>query len=148
MPLVRSRKWENSEVGKEWRRLYNKNYLVPDPRQHYVYQQSYHENNRAEVIENYGGKCKRCGIADQRVLVIDHILNDANIDISRSGRKLGGKDLYSKIRKEGFPQDRYQLLCHNCNYLKELDRRTQKRMDRYKDWTPNSDPIDLSELEI
>ena len=62
---------------------------------------------------SYGGKCECCGEAHREFLTIDHV----NGDGAAHRRAIGGKGrrLYVAIKAEGFPQDRYRLLCLNCN---------------------------------
>lgn len=75
---------------------------------------------RAKVIEGYGSKCCVCGVDDIRVLALDHV-NDNGAQERREWR--GKMDFfYEKIIKSGFPPE-YQLLCANCNAIKEYERR-------------------------
>jgi hypothetical protein len=90
--------------------------------------QSYRDRLKAAMVEAYGGKCIRCGIDDSDVLVLDHINDDAQID-RKENKHCGGVHMYAKLRKAGWPKDRHQLLCHNCNYKKELQRRRKSRKD-------------------
>jgi hypothetical protein len=73
-----------------------------------------------EMLAAYGGCCVRCGMDNPLVLDIDHINDDGAAE-----RKTGvhGWQLYRKLRRAGYPRDRYQLLCRNCNWLKEMGRR-------------------------
>ena len=82
---------------------------------------------RTEMVTAYGGKCQHCGESDPIVLLLDHINDDAKLDKKRHGHH-GGWMMYRRLRKLGWPKDRYQLLCHNCNYRKELERRKRKRL--------------------
>lgn len=71
---------------------------------------------RLEMIEAYGGKCSLCGEAHQEFMTIDHI----NGDGAQHRRSLGGSDqsgstFYALLRRLGYPQDKYRLLCSNCN---------------------------------
>ena len=88
--------------------------------------QNYRDRLKAEMVNAYGGKCLHCGINDPEVLVLDHIHNDAQEDRAKNNHS-GGLHMYAKLRKLGWPKDRYQLLCHNCNYKKELNRRKSLR---------------------
>jgi hypothetical protein len=83
------------------------------------------EDIRAEMVAAYGGKCLHCGENDPIVLLLDHINDDAKLDKKRHGHH-GGWIMYRRLRKIGWPKDRYQLLCHNCNYRKEIERRKRK----------------------
>lgn len=72
---------------------------------------------RDEVLQAYGCKCQCCGETTPEFLAIDHIYNDG-----KEHRKTvsSGLSMYTWLKKQGFPQDRYQLLCQNCNWGKRL----------------------------
>jgi hypothetical protein len=72
--------------------------------------------NRLEAIEVLGGKCVGCGITDTRLLTIDHIHGGGRHD----RKAIGGPNVYYKWIV-GHPE-KYQLLCHNCNFLKRLEK--------------------------
>lgn len=73
---------------------------------------------RAEVLEAYGGKCACCGEATPQFLTIDHIYNDG----AEHRKTLGGRSssIYRWLKLNGFPKDRFQLLCWNCNAAKQF----------------------------
>lgn len=75
-------------------------------------------SNRRRMIEAYGGRCVCCGESEQTFLAIDHINNDGNLERRQFGK--GGNGFFTRLSKLGFPKDRYQLLCHNCNFAKRL----------------------------
>ena len=68
---------------------------------------------RAEVLREYGGVCVCCGESTPEFLGIDHIFSDGGKE--RRELRISGSGTYLKLRRDGFPKDRYQLLCHNCN---------------------------------
>lgn len=70
----------------------------------------------------YGGACLHCGESDVIVLVLDHINDDGKVDRKENSHN-GGYKLYLKLRKKDYPQGKYQVLCHNCNFRKEYLRR-------------------------
>ena len=72
---------------------------------------------RSEVLAAYGGKCECCGEATIEFLCIDHVNGDGKQDRKR-GRV--GRAMYLHLIREGFPKDRYRLLCHNCNMTRGL----------------------------
>lgn len=99
------------------------------------YATKYRDQLKLEMIEAYGGKCLDCGETDPIVLVLDHINDDANIEKELYGLNArGGHKHYARLKKEGWPKDRFQLLCANCNLRKEhLRRRAEARSN---DHTP------------
>lgn len=67
-----------------------------------------------EVIEAYGNNCQCCNEDEPSFLTIDHIYEDGG----GRKRKYSGNAFYGYLKRNGFPQDRYQLLCFNCNVAK------------------------------
>ena len=69
---------------------------------------------KLETIEADRGKCacERCGESDPDKLSIDHVHNDG----ARHRREVGaGYGFYLWLRRRGYPQVDYRLLCYNCN---------------------------------
>ncbi|HUR38251.1 MAG TPA: hypothetical protein VM222_02105 [Planctomycetota bacterium] len=83
---------------------------------------------KADVIAAYGGTCGECGESRPECLQIDHIDNDGRHQVRR-GLPRAGPRLYRKLRREGWPRDKVQLLCANCNLVKAL----RFRRDHVKD---------------
>ncbi len=71
---------------------------------------------RIEMIEAYGGCCECCGETRPEFLSIDHRNNDG-YKRRADGEPVGG-NLYSKLKKMGWPKDDFGLLCMNCNFAK------------------------------
>lgn len=65
---------------------------------------------RNDCLVAYGNKCFCCGEIKSEFLGIDHINGGG-----REHRKVVGARIYFVVRKEGYPKDKYRLLCHNCN---------------------------------
>lgn len=86
----------------------------------------YGKARRARALAAYGGRCKCCGETEPTFLAIDHIFNDG-AEERRPPNMKGGNTLLNKLENEGYPQDRYQLLCHNCNFAKRLGACPHKR---------------------
>jgi hypothetical protein len=82
-----------------------------------VYSKVSYQRLKSEIIEAYGGSCVCCGELERDFLTIDHVNGDG-AESRRAGEGLGGS-LYCKLKREGFPRDRYQLLCYNCNCSKK-----------------------------
>jgi hypothetical protein len=79
---------------------------------------------REQVIAVYGGKCLACGESHPAFLSVDHINNDGAYHRQIAGR---GHRLYQWLQKNGFPQDGFQLLCSNCNWLKHVSRQPDEK---------------------
>jgi len=74
-----------------------------------------------EVFMVLGNACACCGETERSFLCIDHINNDGAEHRKLRGASAKGRngvDIYVDVRKEGFPRDRYQVLCFNCNMSK------------------------------
>ena len=67
---------------------------------------------RIEIIMNLGGKCACCGETEMKFLCLDHIKGGGRREYSKV---TGPLTLYRQVKKEGFPKDKYRVLCWNCN---------------------------------
>ena len=81
------------------------------------YHQDNSEKHKAEhlylrliVLEAYDNECACCGEKNLAFLTIDHIFNDGAEDRDRAGT-----NLYKRLRSQGYPKDRFRILCYNCN---------------------------------
>ena len=74
------------------------------------------ENLRTRLLtlQALGGKCVKCGYGDWRALQIDHVGGDGN-----RGRGSAGSGYYLAILQDPH-QERYQVLCANCNWVKRF----------------------------
>lgn len=70
---------------------------------------------RKLIIEAYGGKCVCCGETEFKFLSLDHIHGGGTKE-RREG--ISGFTQYLNIIRNGFPKDKYQILCYNCNMAK------------------------------
>jgi hypothetical protein len=70
------------------------------------------EKLRAELLAAYGGKCacKRCPETNPAFLTLEHVGGGG-----KQHREKVGSHSYADLRRRGFPQDSYTLLCWNCN---------------------------------
>jgi hypothetical protein len=90
---------------------------------------------RLDFYEAMGEKCECCGEQDIRFLTLDHRNNDGN-EHRKSGIQC--QQIYLRARKEGYPKDKYALLCYNCNCAKA---------HRSKDGTcPHKSPESLQDV--
>lgn len=129
---------------KAWQKEYNKNYREKNKEklaaQNKTYQQQpaaklrKNEKTRAanaalkeDVFLHYGGgviQCAGCGFTDIRALDLDHVNNDgAEHRRTISGnRTQAGASTYRWVKNNNYPEG-FQVLCRNCNWIKEMERR-------------------------
>jgi len=69
---------------------------------------------RAELIEAYGGKCTcpRCPEINPAFLTLEHVDGTG-----KEHRSQVGSHAYADLRRRGWPQEGYTLLCWNCNAM-------------------------------
>ena len=82
---------------------------------------------KLEVISHYGKNgsavCVGCGFTDIRALCIDHIFNNgAEERKSIKDKYFAGALFHRWLRNNNYPPG-YQILCANCNLIKEIERR-------------------------
>jgi hypothetical protein len=77
-------------------------------------------NQRLKVLSHYtnGTLTCNCGFSDERALCIDHVNNNG----AHERKMIKGSGIYAHIIRQGYPPD-YQVLCANCNQIKEMVRR-------------------------
>lgn len=95
-----------------------------------LWQRSHRQKLRMIIINHYSNndpKCILCGFTDLRALAVDHILNNGAAHKRSLNNTRGNTTMFRDIIKNNFPAE-YQVLCWNCNYIKEYERRltTQK----------------------
>lgn len=66
---------------------------------------------KLEFIEAYGGRCACCGESNPVFLTLEHLNGGGTVHHD----KRGTSGMLRDIRREGFPKDRYAVLCYNCN---------------------------------
>ncbi len=84
------------------------------------------ESTLTELLKEVGGKCALCDFADFRALQIDHIADDGhleNLSFRLNSVNFKRHVIESIRRNEG----RYQVICANCNWIKEWERRRRLR---------------------
>ena len=74
---------------------------------------------RNAALEGLGGKCVKCGFSDKRALQVDHI--DGNGCKERREKKFNGYAYKAILESFLRGENRYQLLCANCNWIKRVE---------------------------
>lgn len=69
---------------------------------------------KSEIISAYGSACVCCGETGWPFLSIDHKNNDGALHRRQCGIGSGAAT-YRLLKQQGYPKDRFRLLCMNCN---------------------------------
>ena len=77
----------------------------------------YFQVRRKAALAILGDKCIKCGFDDPRALQIDHIHGNGAKD-RKSITKVYWNAVIESVIKE---EDKYQLLCANCNWIKRYE---------------------------
>lgn len=77
----------------------------------------YVRRQRLAVVELLGGECVKCSFNDSRALQIDHINGNGLKDKNLKGGSYYNRVIRSILNKE----NKYQLLCANCNWIKRAE---------------------------
>jgi len=128
-----ARYWGDHEKALEWSRQYrikNAKHLEEYGRKWRVLNRAHYRKvkkeylfkKRMELIQRMGGKCVRCSMADWRCLAIDHIYGGGHLERKQFS---GNQQRYLKhiLGSVSTGQDRYQLLCYNCNRIKQHEKK-------------------------
>jgi hypothetical protein len=67
---------------------------------------------KLDIVAGYGGKCECCGEIHWEFLTLDHIYGGG----AKHRKVERARDLYIRLRREGFPREEFRLLCVSCNF--------------------------------
>lgn len=67
---------------------------------------------RVAMIRALGGKCACCGETEVKFLCLDHIKSGGRREYENKGGPIA---VWRRAIREGLPQDKYRILCWNCN---------------------------------
>ena len=130
----RKREWHYTEAGQ----AFIKRYRAKNAAKISSYLKEWRDSNRLKVLTFYSnGKliCSKCGYADHRALCLDHIENNGaehRRSLSKGNKRSSGSNsVYLDLIKTKFPPG-FQVLCHNCNFIKEQDRLASIRKAKYE----------------
>ena len=127
------RKYRKNNI--ELRRKWNREWIAKNRDRYNASKFIYRERTKREVLLHYSknGKieCAKCGFSIIDALCLDHINNDGAAQrrlLKISGRGIGsGMNTYEAFKKHGYPEG-LQILCANCNLIKEMNRKRDKRL--------------------
>jgi hypothetical protein len=77
-----------------------------------------HQKNRNKLMDLLGNKCSRCGFSDYRALQIDHIHGGGIKERSLFNTKDYHRHVIKSLMNN---ENKYQLLCANCNWIKRSE---------------------------
>src|SRR5258708_2811635 len=94
-------------------RQYGKKWYDKDPKHANELREARKQVVRNAVIAAYGNKCACCSETIKEFLSVDHV----NGGGGKHRKEIGGTEaFYYWLRRHGFPQDEFRLLCMNCNF--------------------------------
>ena len=115
MTLIKGKKLNNAERRKR--------YLIKHPERHKRSNNKYRRRQRLASIAILGGICNKCGFDDMRALQIDHINGGGTMELKKKG---GAHYTTGVIRSVLNKENKYQLLCANCNWIKRVENKEAK----------------------
>lgn len=83
----------------------------------YARHKNWRDHLRLEMVKSYGGYCVCCGETEHAFLTLDHIQRDG---AEHRRRRATAPGIWSELKQLGWPKDKYQLLCMNCNWAKRM----------------------------
>lgn len=84
----------------------------------------YYKRLREKIIKQLGGKCCKCGFNDKRALQVDHINGGGTRETKGMTRSYY---LFVLRELKNGDQNKYQLLCANCNWIKRYEKKEVRR---------------------
>lgn len=119
---------ENRDKVRKWDTEYKlRNVLKLKKRRRRAYLQDYlhhaelgrlrQQGYKKYVLGQLGGFCFCCGENEIDFLTLEHLKGDGNV------HRASGKHIYLDVIKEGFPKDRYGVLCMNCNFARRFGKK-------------------------
>lgn len=122
-----------NKLTKEYKAKWNKEWISKNRERYNASKYHYRERTKIQVLSHYSNgelKFKHCGYTDIRALCLDHIKHNGSKDrkqnkIASRGSK--GMNSYESYKKLGYP-DGLQVLCFNCNTIKEWERKKDHRL--------------------
>src|SRR5882757_1637501 len=75
----------------------------------------YRSKLRLDTLNALGRKCICCGETNPNFLTLDHVQNDG----AKHREELNCQQAMADARRQGYPKDKFQLMCFNCNCSRE-----------------------------
>lgn len=109
---------------------YHRNYRKIKKEEMLIYKKRYEGRIRKELFSLLGDKCAKCGFDDVRALQIDHVNGDGYKDKGKCRGTSSHKRRILDAIKRG--ENRYQILCANCNWIKRVENGEHTRFVPHK----------------
>ena len=107
MTLIKGKRQTNRECSAR--------YTFRHPERRRQAMREYTQRKRMAAVAILGGVCKYCGFNDIRALQIDHINGGGTKELKKfQGALISNLVIKSVLKNE----NKYQLLCANCNWIK------------------------------
>jgi len=121
-------KHKNDPGRKERRAKYAKDYYERFPTEYWNDKVASRRRNRrlelrAKIYQLLGNKCALCSFADKRILEIDHIAGGGKQEIKTFRNKSWNSYLKYVLDSIKNREEKYRLLCPNCNKLEAWKRK-------------------------
>jgi hypothetical protein len=78
------------------------------------------------VYEKFGSACQSCGRSEIENLTMHHI-NGHQDEKKHGGLRITGKKLWRLVYMEGWPKDKFEMLCWNCHLGIRHNRKSKPR---------------------
>ena len=128
--VAQRKKYSSSPKGKATNKAYNQSAIgkarykkFKDKPENKAKRKAHDLKLKFEVLSVYSKRhsnndipiCRCCGNKNFQWLQVDHIT--AKKHLSEKEKLLGGRDMWTRLKKDGYPSN-FQILCANCNFAK------------------------------
>jgi hypothetical protein len=79
------------------------------------------------ILEVFGRRCSCCGEEREDFLTLHHVNSDGG---EHRKKRRSAKCYFLDVIREGFPTDKYAILCMNCNYAQRWGRTCPHELER------------------
>ena len=119
---------------------YARDYNKRDPERTIRHRRATLARLREKLFSIYGSFCVCCNEIDKRFLTLDHIQGDG----SQERKSNRSSDSIYRSAIKNIDKQRYQILCHNCNFAKHVykicpHQQTETIIDQYINSQKNKD---------
>ena len=96
---------------------------------HNAYMRRWRQQLKRDVLQGYGSVCVCCGEHRPDFLSIDHINGGGAAERKRDASFVSTR-FYARLKREGFPREKYRLLCMNCNFARRFGQECPHEAER------------------